>query len=86
MKKRTYIVSTYNSYEWITTKDAYCKLQLMLIYAYRGYQSYEYPLWLAKLVYRVFNKKIMGGKNCNIELLIPGSDQITHHSPYNNFY
>ena len=86
MRKKTYIVSTYNNYEWITTKDAYCKLQLMLIYAYRGYQVYEYPLWYARFVYRLFGKRIYGNRNCTIELRIPGSDQITYHTPYHDFY
>jgi hypothetical protein len=86
MKKKTYIVSTYNNYEWITTKDAYCRLQLMVTYAYRGYQLYEYPLWFAVLVNRICGKKIWGNRNCTIEKYIQGSDQITHHTPYHDFY
>ena len=85
MKKRTYIVSTYNSYEWITTVDAYCKLELMIKYHLEGYKVWDYPI---KLV--IFMKKLgitlnWGNKNCFIEKRIAGSDQITHWSAYDNF-
>lgn len=83
MKKKTYIVSTYNSYEWIHTEDAYCKLQLLLKYHKNGYQVWDYPIGLVKFMKKHFNISLNWG-NCNvgIEPLIKGSDQITWHSPY----
>lgn len=85
MKKRTYIVSTYNSYEWITTVDAYCKLELMIKYHKSGWKVWDYPINLV-----IFMKKFgitlnWGNKNCFIEPLIAGSDQITHWSAWDNF-
>jgi len=84
--KKTFIVSRYNNYEWIHTEEAFCKIQLQLKYWMKGYQTWEYPIWFAKLVKKLFNKSIWGNKNCNIELHIPGSDQITYHSAFSNFY
>lgn len=87
MKKRTYIVSIYNNYEWIHTEDAYCKLQLLIKYHRKGYKVWDYPLWLVKFIKKHFNILLnWGNKNVNIELRIKGSDQITWHSPYSNFY
>lgn len=85
MKKKTYIVRKYNSYEWINTDQAYCKLQLLIKYHRKGWQVWEYPMWFAKLVYKLFGKRIYGDRDCYIEKLIPGSDQITHHSPFDNW-
>jgi hypothetical protein len=86
MKKKTYVVSTYNNYEWIRTKEAYCKLQLMIEYHREGYRVWDYPIWLAKLVYKLFRKPILKGRSATFELLIPGSDQITHASPWDGCY
>lgn len=85
--KRTYIVSTYNSYEWITTEDAYCKLQLLIKYHRKGYKVWDYPLWLVKFIKKHFNILLnWGNKNVNIEKYIKGSDQITYHSPWDGCY
>jgi hypothetical protein len=85
MKKRTYIVSTYTNYEWITTEDAYCKLELMIKYHLKGYKVWDYPIWFAILVYKLFKKPILTGRTATFELRIPGSDQITHWSAWDNF-
>ncbi len=82
MKKKTYIVSTYNSYEWITTLDAYCKLELMIKYHFKGYKVWDYPISLV-----IFMKKFgislnWGNKNASFEKYIKGSDQITYHTPW----
>ena len=83
--KRTFIVSTYNSYEWITTVDAYCKLELMIRYHLKGYRVWDYPIWFAKLVYKLFNIPILKGRTAVFELRIKGSDQITRWNAWDNF-
>lgn len=83
MKKKAFIVSTYNSYEWIQTEYAYCKLQLMIKYHRQGYKVWDYPLWLVIFMKKHFNILLnWGNKNANFELLIKGSDQVTWHTPY----
>lgn len=85
--KKTFIVSTYNNYEWIKTEQTYCKLFLLLKYYRKGYQVWDYPLWLVVFMKNKFNISLnWGNKNCNIELLVPGSDQITWHTPYSDCY
>lgn len=85
MKNKTYVVSTYDSgYEWINTCDGYSKYHVMFKYHRKGYQVWEYPLWFAMLVMKLFGKRIWGKRNCHIELYVPGSDQITYHTPYHN--
>lgn len=80
--KKTYIVSCYNSHEWIHTEDAYCKLQLQIKYHFKNYQVWEYPLWLVKL-FKKFNVDLnYGNRNVFFEKHIKGSDQITYHTPY----
>ena len=84
--KKTFIVSTYNnSYEWITTKDTRSLLFLKLKYWRDGHRVWDYPLWLARLVYKITGKGILRGKTVTFEKYIPGSDQITYHTPYHNF-
>ena len=83
--KKTYIVSTYNNYEWITTRDSRSLLFLKLKYWRNGYRVWDYPLWLGMLVYKATGKGIMKGRTAMFELYVPGSDQITYHSPYNDF-
>ena len=82
LKKKTYIVSTYNNYEWITTRDTYSLLLLMYKYHRQGYRVWDYPMWFAKLVYKITGKGILRGRTATFEKYIPGSDQITYHSPY----
>lgn len=82
LKKKTYIVSTYNNYEWITTRDTYSLLLLMYEYYRKGYRVWDYPMWFVKLVYKITGKGIMRGRTAMFELYIPGSDQITYHTPY----
>jgi hypothetical protein len=83
VKKRTYIVSTYNTYEWITTVDAYCKLELMIRYHFKGYVVWDYPIWLVIFAKKRLNITLnWGNKNANFERYIPGSDQVTYYNPY----
>ena len=82
LKKKTYIVSTYNNYEWITTRDTYSLLLLMYKYWRDGYRVWDYPMWFVKLVYKITGKGIMRGRTAMFELYVPGSDQITYHTPY----
>lgn len=86
LKKKTYIVSTYNSYEWITTRDTYSLLLLKYKYWKDGYRVWDYPLWFGKLVYAITGKAIMKGRTAVFERYVPGSDQITYHTPYHDIY
>jgi len=83
LKKKTFIVSTYNSYEWIHTEDAYCKLELMIKYHLKGYKVWDYPLSLVIFFKKYLNIQLnWGNKNAFFEKYIPGSDQITYHTPW----
>ena len=42
-------------------------------------------IWMAKLWYKFTGKGIYRGTNVSFEKYIPGSDQITWWSPYDNF-
>jgi hypothetical protein len=85
--KKTYIVSTYNNYEWINTEEAYCKLFIMIKYHFKGYQVWDYPIWFVIFMKKRFNILLnWGNRNATFELHVKGSDQITYHTPYNNFY
>ncbi len=86
MKKKTYIVSTYNDYEWITTKRAYSLLLLKLEYMNKGFRVWDYPIWFARLIYKFSGKGILKGRTAMFEKYIQGSDQITYHTPYHDFY
>ena len=87
-KKTTYIVSTYNNcYEWITTKDTYSLLFLKLQYMRKGYTVWAFPtMWMARIWYKLTGKGIYRGTDAAFEKLIPGSDQITYHTPYHDIY
>ena len=85
-RKTTYIVSTYTSYEWITTRDTYSLLFLKLQYMYNGWKVWDYPMWLVKLVYKYTGKSIFRGTDVTFEKYVPGSDQITYHTPYHDMY
>jgi hypothetical protein len=85
LKKKTYIVSTYTNYEWITTKDTYSLLLLKYSYLINGYRVWDYPLWFARLVYKITGKGIMKGRTATFERYVPGTGQITYHTPYHNF-
>lgn len=84
ISKKTYIVSTYNSYEWITTRDTYSLLLLKLQYMKNGHRVWDYPMWLAKLVYKFTGKGILKGRTAVFEKYVPGTGQITYHTPYHN--
>lgn len=84
--KKTFIVSTYNNYEWITTRDSRSLLILKWSYYMAGYRVWDYPMWFAKLVYKATGKSIIKGRTAVFELYVPGTDQITYHTPYNNFH
>lgn len=86
IKKKTYIVSTYNnSYEWITTRDTYSLLLLKYKYYREGYRVWDYPVWFGVLVYKITGKAILRGRNVTFEKYVPGTNQITYHTPYHNF-
>jgi len=86
IKKKTYIVSTYNSYEWITTKDTYSLLLLKLQYMRKGYRVFDFPtLRMARLWYVLTGKGIYKGTTAKFEKYVPGTDQITYHTPYHNY-
>jgi len=87
IKKKTYIVTTYNTYEFITTRDTYSLLFLKLQYMRKGYRVFVFPtLWMAKLWSQLTRKMVYWqGPDVTFEKYIPGSDQITYHSPYDNF-
>lgn len=85
--KKTYIVSTYNNcYEWINTRDTYSLLFLKFEYMRKGYKVWDYPIWLALLVFKYTGKPILRGRNATFELYVPGTDQITYHTPYHNCF
>lgn len=85
MKKKIYIVSTYNTYESITTKKTYFLWFLKLQYMRKGYRVWDYPIWLAKLVYKYTGKPILRGRSAVFDKYVPGSDQITYWQPWMNF-
>ena len=85
MKKKTFIVSTYNHYEWVNTEDSYSKILLMIKYHKKGYRVWDWPLWVASIIWKLFKKPILKGRTAEFERLIPGSDQITYHTPYHNY-
>jgi hypothetical protein len=85
MKKRTYIVSTYNSYEWITTKESYYMFLLRIQYSLKGHTTWNYPIWFIKFIRNVTGFSIYRCKTVYFERYVPGSDQITYHTPYHNF-
>lgn len=87
IKKKTYIVSTYNTYESITTMDTYSLLFLKLQYMRKGYRVFVFPpLWMIRLWVRVTRKMTYWeGPNVTFERYRPGTGQVTHHSPYDNF-
>ncbi len=81
--KKTFIVSTYNSYEWIHTEEAYCKLQLMIKYHRKGYKVWDYPISFVRFMKKYFNYiPNWGNQNAYFEKFIKGSDQITFHNPW----
>jgi hypothetical protein len=83
MTKKTFIVSTYNTHEFIHTEDAYCALQIMFKYHNKGYKVWDYPLSMVIFFKKYLNISLnWGNKNVNIEKYIPGSNQITWYSPY----
>lgn len=85
MKKKTYIVSTYDNYEWITTKNTYFLWLLKLEYMKKGYNTWNYPMWFIMLVFKYTGKSIFRDVNVRFEKYIPGSDQITYWTPWMNF-
>jgi len=87
IKKKTYIVSTYTSYEWITTRDTYSLLLLKFKYMRDGYRVFAFPtMKMARLWYVLTGKGIYKGTNVRFERYVPGTGQITYHTPYHNFY
>lgn len=81
--KKTFIVSTYNSYEWIHTEEAFCKLQLMIKYHRKGYKVWDYPLWLVTFLKKHLNITLnWGNRNAFFEKHIKGSDQVTYYTPW----
>ena len=87
MKKKIYIVSTYNSYESITTEETYFLWLLKLQYMRKGYMVYAFPtMWMAKIYYKFTGKGIYKGTNVTFEKYIPGSGQITYWQPWMNFH
>lgn len=85
MKKTTWIISTYSScYEWIHTEDVYFKIQLYIKYHFRGYRVWDYPIWFANLIYKLFKKPILRGKTVVFEKYVKELDQVTYYTPYYN--
>ncbi len=83
MTKKTFIVSTYNSHEFIHTEDAYCALQLMFKYYKRGYQVWDYPFSMVIFFKKYLNISLnWGNKNCNIKLFVPNTGQVTWYTPW----
>jgi hypothetical protein len=81
------IISDYSgNYESIHTVDTKSMFILKLKYQCKGYRVWCFPtLAMAKLVHKWFGKRIYKGTNISFEKFIPGTDQITHWSPYDNF-
>lgn len=61
---KRYIVSTYNSYEWINTESVFS---------------------LRVLMYDIENFRCISKECYDIEEYDPNKDQITYHTPYNNY-
>lgn len=81
------IISNYSgTYESIHTVETKSMFLLKLKYQLKGYRVWSFPtLWMAKLAYKWFGKRIYKGTNISFEKFIPGTDQITWWSPYDNF-
>ena len=61
-------------------------LWIKIQYLIKGYRVWAFPtLWMAKIWYKFTGKGIYKGTNVSFEKFIPGSDQITWWSPYDNF-
>lgn len=83
--KRTYIVSTYNNYEWINTEESLCKLFLMIKKALQGYRVFNISFKNKAKIYNLTKWewiKNLPENNCFITKYKKGSDQITFHTPY----
>jgi len=82
------IISDYSGYyERIYTVETKSIFLLKLKYQFiKRYTVWCFPtLTMAKLAHRWFGKSIYKGSNVSFEKFIPGSDQITNWSPYDNF-
>lgn len=81
--KKTFIVSRYNTHEFIHTEDTYCKLQLILKYYRKGYRVWDYPIWMAKFFKVYFGISLnWGNRNVYFEKYILGTDQVTWYTPW----
>jgi hypothetical protein len=83
----TIIVSDYSGYyESIHTEEALCILHIKLRYMFKGYKVFSFtPMWLVKLIHSITGKSIYMETNVGFEKFKPGTGQITHWSPYDNF-
>lgn len=81
------IISDYSgNYESIHTVETKSMFLLKVKYRLKGYRVWCFPtLWMAKLAHKWFGVRIYRGTNVSFEKFIPGSDQITWWSPYDNF-
>ena len=80
------IVSNYSGYyESIHTEDSLCLLTIKLKYLFKGYRIYSTPLWYAKFMYKVFNKRVLKSANISFEKFDPSKDQVTWWMPWDNF-
>jgi hypothetical protein len=81
------IVSNYSGYyESIHTEDSLCILTIKIKYLFKGYRIYSTPLWYAKLMKKVFNKRVYKSANISFEKFDPTKDQVTWHMPWDNFH
>jgi hypothetical protein len=83
----TVIISDCSSYyESIYTVETYSMLLLKLKYHFKGYRVWCFPsIRLALLIFKLTGKRTYKGTNVSFEKYVPGTDQITHWSPYDNF-
>lgn len=77
-------------YESIHTEDATCILELKIKYALKGYKVFRpSEIWMDR-IYRWSGKKFnpwfrIGQNNMFFEKFDPSKNQVTFHSPWDNF-
>lgn len=81
------IVSNYaGTYEAIHTVEARSMFLLKLKYWWKGYRVWQFPsIRVAMFLYKHFKINVYRECNVTFEKYIPGTDQVTHWSPYDNF-
>ena len=85
----TVIVSDYRGYyECINTVETKSIFLLKVEYhLFKGYRVWAFPtLWMARIYYKLTNKRLYRGTNVHFEKYVPGTNQVTYWQPWMNFH